>query len=102
MMTHVTTDVERRVEIADQRVPQKKSLFYCLRGWFRRRFGAKRREQVVEGNVEQKRNEQNVESRKVMESGPLWQNTSAEVLGRESCADSDGEADTTEPDLIPT
>ena len=97
MMTHVTTDIERRVDIADQRIPQQKSVLHRLGGWFKRRFRAKKRKQVVEGNVEQKRNEQNVESRKVIESGPLWQNTSAEVWGRESCADSDGEADTTEP-----
>ena len=67
-----------------------------LEGWFRRRFPTKRREQVVERNVEKERNELNVVSRKVMESGPLWQNTSAEVWGRESCAENDGEADTTE------
>ena len=92
----MTTDVERRVDIPDQRMPQNKSIFHRLGGWFKRRFPTKRREQVVERNVEKERNELNVKSRKVMESGPLWQNTSAEVWGRESCTDSDGEADTTE------
>ena len=95
-MASLAKDNQRQVEIDDQRLPQQKSLLHRVKGWFRRRLGAKRREQVVEGNVEQKRNEQNVVSRKVMESGPLWQNTSTEVWGRESCADSDGEADTTE------
>ena len=96
-MTHVTTDVERRIDVADERVPQNKSILHRIKGWFRRRIRSKRRQQVDERNVEKKRNEQNVVLRKVMESGPLWQNTSAEVLGRESCADSDGEADATEP-----
>ena len=96
-MASLANDNQRLVEIKDQRVPQQKSVLHRLGGWFKRRFGAKKREQVVERNVEKERNEQNVVSRKVMESGPLWQNTSAEVLGRESCADSDGEADTTEP-----
>ena len=96
-MASLANDNQRLVEIKDRRVPQQKSVLHRLGGWFKRRFGAKKREQVVERNVEKERNEQNVVSRKVMESGPLWQNTSAEVWGRESCADSDGEADTTEP-----
>ena len=81
MMASLANDNQRLVEIKDRRVPQQKSVLHRLGGWFKRRFGAKKREQVVEGNVEQKRNEQNVVSRKVMESGPLWQNTSAGVWG---------------------
>ena len=72
---------------------QPKGLFRRIGGWIGRGFRAKRRHPVDGRRMEMQDNHTN----EVLQFGPVWQNTSSELLGQQSYAGCDGEADTTEP-----